>query len=334
MMDPVTSAIAIPGPGVRAFDPEHDYGPVAAFLRETNQADGTDWLPSEAVLRDEWGPTLRHDPSTDALVAEADGRIVAIADTAWRIRGPLVSHEIYPVVRPDMRRRGLGRELLRWAESRAREIATASGDARPHVLDGFFETHVAGVAEFATAAGYAPHAYGFLMRRRLDEPIPDAPLPPGLEIRPVRPQDHRAIWDADIEAFLDHPEPAERDESDFASWFAQPGIDTDLWRVAWAGDEVAGSAMTLVATEENELLGVRRAWIEHVSVRRPWRRRGLASALIVEAIRALREGGLEEVVLGVHGENPTGALGLYEQLGFSVYRRWQLWRKPIEGLDR
>jgi ribosomal protein S18 acetylase RimI-like enzyme len=167
------------------------------------------------------------------------------------------------------------------------------------------------------------------MRRLLAEPIPDGPLPAGLEVRPVRPEHHRAIWDADTEAFLDHDEPAERDESDFVTWFAQPAIDTSLWRVAWAGDEVAGSVMTIIWPEENEALGVQRAWLEHVSVRRPWRRRGVASALIAETLLMLRARGFDEAMLGVHGQNPTGAAGVYERAGFRIHRRWSVWRKSM-----
>jgi len=43
-------------------------------------------------------------------------------------------------------------------------------------------------------------------------------------------------------------------ESDFEAWYAIPGIDTSLWRVAWDGDEVAGSVMTFVWPAENEAL--------------------------------------------------------------------------------
>jgi ribosomal protein S18 acetylase RimI-like enzyme len=87
--------------------------------------------------------------------------------------------------------------------------------------------------------------------------------------------------------------------------------------------------MTFIWPDENELLGVRRAWLEHVSVRRPWRGRGLASALIADTLRMLQARGFEDAVLGVHGENPTGAVGLYERAGFRVHRRWVLWRKPL-----
>jgi ribosomal protein S18 acetylase RimI-like enzyme len=179
------------------------------------------------------------------------------------------------------------------------------------------------------AEAYARVRYGFMMVRNLAEPIPDAPLPAGLDVRPVVEADHRRIWDADVEAFRDHWDAGVRTEEDYAGWFSTPGIDTSMWRVAWDGDEVAGSVMNFVFAEENERLGVRRAWLEHISVRRQWRRRGLAAALISESLRELRARGLEEAALGVDGENLSGALRLYESLGFRRYRMGIAFRKPL-----
>ncbi|MBA3878003.1 MAG: hypothetical protein C0498_13985 [Anaerolinea sp.] len=333
----VEPATSIPGLSVRPFDPGRDYGRIAELLRVTNLHDGTEWLPSEEVLRDEWQPTARFEPSTDVIVAEVGRRAVGVADTAWRIRGDGVTHEVKPLVHPELRGRGLGRLLLTRIEDRARAAAREAERVdpglahRPHHLTVFAEDQVLAAADLATSAGYARHTYGFLMRRPLATPIEPASLPPGVDVRPVRPEDHRAIWDADTEAFLDHAEPAVRDEEDFVRWFGQPAIDTSLWRVAWAGDDVAGSVMTFVWADENERLGVRRAWLEHISVRRPWRGRGLARALISDTLRMLADAGFEEAVLGVHGENPTGAVGLYERCGFEVHRRWTVWRKPLQA---
>jgi mycothiol synthase len=111
--------------------------------------------------------------------------------------------------------------------------------------------------------------------------------------------------------------------------FASPELDTSLWRVGWDGDEVAGSVMNFIYPAENDALGLRRGWLDHVSVRRPWRRRGLASALIAESMRALRDAGMTQAALGVDAENPTGALPVYENLGFRRARTGVQYRKPI-----
>jgi ribosomal protein S18 acetylase RimI-like enzyme len=158
------------------------------------------------------------------------------------------------------------------------------------------------------------------MRRDLDVPLPAAELPAGLEIRPVAESDLRRIWDADAEAFQDHWNSAQRTEADFEGWLAEPELDTGLWRVAWAGSDVAGSVQCSIWATENEMLGLRRGWLDHVSVRRPWRRRGLAAALIVDALSGLQVAGMAEAALGVDAENPTGAVALYERLGFRATR--------------
>ncbi len=109
--------------------------------------------------------------------------------------------------------------------------------------------------------------------------------------------------------------------------FAEPELDTGLWRVAWDGDQVAGSVMSYIWRSENENLGVRRGWLERISVRRPWRRRGLARALIASALVGLSDAGMEDAMLGVDTENVTGALRLYESMGFVVRDRQTQFRK-------
>ena len=90
----------------------------------------------------------------------------------------------------------------------------------------------------------------------------------------------RRIFDAEAEAFRDHWGRREWTDQIFAELPGGSRTWTlDLWRVAWDGDEVAGVVTTFVFAEENATLGLSRGWLEHVSVRRPWRRRGLASAL-------------------------------------------------------
>lgn len=329
---------SIQGLTLRPFDPDRDHGRVAELLRISNEHDGTEWLPSEEVLRDEWQPTARFEPAADVIVAEVEGgRAIGVAETSWRVRGEDVQHEVRPLVHPEFRGRGLGRLLLGRIEARARVVDHEAGrlDAglagRRRLFTAFAEDQVPAVTRFAIASGYDRHTYGFLMRRNLAAPVAPWPLPDGLDVRMVRPEHRRAIWDADTEAFMDSAEPSVRDEADFVHWFGQPAIDTSLWRVAWAGDEVAGSVMTFVWADENNRLGVRRAWLEHVSIRRPWRGRGLARALIANSLQMLADAGYEDAVLGVHGENPTGAVGLYERCGFEVHRRWTMWRKLLDA---
>ena len=106
-----------------------------------------------------------------------------------------------------------------------------------------------------------------------------------------------------------------------------------MWQVAWDGDEVVGCVMNQINPEENARIGLQIGWLEHVSVRRAWRGRGVATALIAASLRVLRERGMAIAALGVDGENLTGALRLYERLGFRPHETWITYRKPLTDVE-
>ena len=47
----------------------------------------------------------------------------------------------------------------------------------------------------------------------------------------------------------------------------------------------------------------------------------------------MRDAGMTEAMLGVDADNPTGALGLYESMGFTVASRASAGRLPLDGTD-
>jgi len=326
-------APGIPGLRFRRHADASDWAAIAEAWRAASLADGDDYAPSADNIRVEAENRFGFDLGRDLLLAEIDGRIVGFADGAIAMRDGRPVHHLNGVIHPDVRRRGIGRSLLRWNERRARGVAAADPglggpQARLDVWVGEVET---GAIALLESEGYVVGRYGFMMIRPTLVDVAADPMPDGLEIRPVRPEHHRAIWDADNEAFRDHFEHREQTEEDYTALFGQPDLDTSLWQVAWAGDEVAGSVQSWIWAHENETLGVRRGWLERISVRRPWRRRGLARALITAALVELRERGMDDAMLGVDAENPTGALSVYESVGFRVKQRSSGYRKPLFG---
>jgi ribosomal protein S18 acetylase RimI-like enzyme len=103
-----------------------------------------------------------------------------------------------------------------------------------------------------------------------------------------------------------------------------------LWLIAYDGDEIAGGVINVIHPAENEELGIRRGWLESVFTRRAWRRRGLARSLISASLHLLRDCGMTSAGLGVDADNPSGALGLYEEAGFAIDERFNAWRKPFD----
>lgn len=179
--------------------------------------------------------------------------------------------------------------------------------------------------------GFTPERYFYNMHRDLHGPIPNNPLPPEFTLRVFEPDDVRAVYAAHEEAFSDHwgfePE-------NFEEWkqFALDvgGFRPDLTLLAFAGDELAAYSLNRVLADDNVRNGTNQARIGSLGTRRAWRKRGLASALLSESMRRFQAAGFDTATLGVDAENPTGALGLYERLGFAVHKRMIVFSKRVE----
>jgi mycothiol synthase len=177
---------------------------------------------------------------------------------------------------------------------------------------------------------FKPVRWFFEMTRPTLDDIPEVELPEGIQVREVTADDTKAVWDADVEAFQDHWGGFDASEESMRRFLDSPSFDPSLWVIAFDGEQVAAGVINAIYPEENATLGTQRGWLDSVFTRRPWRRRGLARALIVRSLVKLRERGMTSAVLGVDADNPTGALGLYESTGFAVSHRAMAWRRPLE----
>lgn len=320
----------LPGVRFRPFGDASDYERLAGLMAACNRHDGIPWLPTVSNLRSEMEHRSSLDPSRDVLLAELDGRTVAMTGVERVVRDGVPVYEMMGAVLPECRRRGLGSALLDWTLARIRQRAPLEDPGAAVAVGGDAEEQEVGHRALLGRAGFEPVRHFFLMRRPTLDDVPDAPLPDGLELRPVTDDQRRPILQAEFEAFEDHWGSRERSEESFAATLARAELDTNLWVVTWDGDQIAGVVENWIWSEENEQLGVKRGWLERISVRRPWRRRGLARSLTALSLVRLREAGMEEAMLGVDSENANGALGLYEGLGFEVHSRSAAYRRPLE----
>lgn len=313
----------------RHFRGAADYPDLARIITASAHGEGDDRVETAEAIASGYDHLERCDPARDLLVAEVDGTPVGYSRVFWdqEIDGPRVYKQVC-FLDPEFGGRGIGGALLAWNEARLRDIA-----ANHEPAESFLEAWAADANEAATAlvraAGYEPVTYMAEMVRPSVEDLPDHPLPDGLEIRPVREDDIRTIWEADVEAFRDHWGSVEQTDEDYERFIAFPYHDPTMWKIAWDAEGVAGQVKSFINTAENEAHGRQRGWTESISTSRRWRRRGVAKALIVESIRELAARGMTEVALGVHTENPNGAYALYQSLGYEVVLTWTTYRKPL-----
>jgi mycothiol synthase len=332
--DTAASAAAIPGLVLRPYAGEADLPEMVRIQNAEWEADGIGYRETVAEeVAFHAHPSAQFDPARDSVVAEVDGHVVGHARCDWvDTSDGLREYRSRGAVDPAWRRRGIGSALLAECEWRQRQLAATHDTAMPRILGTFAEGRNAGANAMAERFGYEPARWFLDMERGgLDADLPDlAPLPDGIDVRPVAANQLRTIWKADVEAFRDHWGGGDESDEAFERFLDSPDHDLSLWLVAWDGDEVASACINVIYAHENEATGRRRGWLESVFTRRPWRRRGIGGALIDRSLHVLAKRGMDTAALGVDADNPSGALHLYESHGFVVTERGTAWRKPME----
>ncbi len=321
----------------RVFRGEADYQVIWEIINGCRLADNVQHLLTVEDVASNYAHLYNCDPMRDMLFVEADGKTVAYTRVYWMINaeGTWLGEQATYVL-PEWRRRGIGARLLSFGETRLRQISEemiAQGELSSGALrlyDAFVNEKEVDREALLVKAGYRAIRYAFDMVRPDLENIPAAPMPPGLQVRLVRPDEYRKVWEANREAFEDHWGYVRAPDEEYEKWLETASFDPTLWRVAWDGEEVAGMVLSFINQQENEEFQRKRGYTEEICVRRPYRRQGLARSLLVQSLYALKERGMTEAALGVDAENVTGALHLYESVGFRVVRRSTIYRKPLE----
>jgi len=332
--DAAAPAAEIPGLVLRPYAGEADLPEMVRIQNAEWEADGLSYRETADEQRANFAHVSEQfDPARDLTIAEADGRMVGHSRRSWVDANDGVrEHRCGCAVDPAWRRRGIGRALVRDADRRSLVLSATQATDRPVVRGMFVSERNPGALALARSEGFEPVRWFFDMERPgIDRDLPEPPaLPDEIEVRPVVPEQYRAIWKADIEAFRDHWGGGDESDEEFRRYQDAPDFDPSLWVVAWDGEEVASASINTIYAHENEATGMRRGWLESVFTRRAWRKRGLASALIARSLHILAERGMTVAALGVDADNPSGALRLYESFGFAVAERSAAWRRPLE----
>jgi mycothiol synthase len=282
--------------------------------------------PAWSETLDEMQEELTHtwvDPERDGLLAiDADGTPVA-----WGLvvappdPESLVRVFLFGGVAAEHRGQGIGRELLAWQHTRARQKLAESNLTMPAWVLTYAPDLAPEHGRLAQRLGFEPARYFTTLEAELTRAASPTPLPDGVRVVPFATTLSEAVREAKNAAFADHwgSQPASRE-----AWESMQGLGTfraDLSRVALVSDEVVGFVITEINEDDWERGGSRSGYIGLVGTVREWRGRGLASALLTEVMQAYRDAGLESAALDVDTENPTGALGVYTRLGFEPTAR-------------
>ncbi len=328
-----------------------DIGLILDLKRAAGEVDHPRWLVTRDELEEEF-KRESFDPEHDAVIAvDATGRAVAYGSAAApSSRETIVWVELDGTVAPDRRGEGIGSALLAWQEARGRQHLAACDATLPGWLATGANDAATDTIKLLEAHGYERARWWLELERDLAEPVAEPPTAPGVRLVPYGPEWQERSRDAYNDSFRDHwgsqPETAAEwaasdrleasrpDLSVLAVASAAPGTSAAPGASGTSGapgteeasgasgasdaERVVGFCFVDVAKEEWPLRGFPFGYITAVGVRRDARGQGLARTLLAHVLRALRAEGLEKAVLDVDAENPSGALGLYQSLGFTV----------------
>ncbi|MEU5937746.1 mycothiol synthase [Micromonospora sp. NPDC047548] len=273
-----------------------------ALARLVGDADGADPFDEHTLLR------LR-DPEAAAVhltARAADGTLTGYAhlDTADPAAG--VGAEL--AVHPAYRRRGTGRALARGV------LAAASGPLRA-----WAHGDHPSAAALAVDLGFVRARVLWQLRRPLAAALPAPRLPDGVALRAFRPGADDEAWLAlNARAFATHPEQGRWAAADLRTRLAEPWFDPAGFLLAV--EEASGRLLGFHWTKVHERPGSARIGEVYVlGVDPSAHGGGLGRALTTAGLAHLRNArGLDRVMLYVDESN-TGAMALYERLGFA---RW------------
>ncbi len=259
----------------------------------------------------------------------------------WDRGEPHVQLFAWGGVDPRFRGIGIGSRLLRFAETRAMETISKS----PPKARVSLRTSTVNVDQRAKRlflrAGYLPIRHFYHMMIEMNKPPKTPHWPRGvkasepIQVRAMEPGEEAMVVQAVREAFRDHWGYVEIPfAEEYRQWMHRiendESFDRTLWFLGMDGDEIAGMSLCRPKRKGYPKAG----WVGTLGVRRPWRRRGLALALLQHSFGEFYARGKQRVGLGVDSQNLTGATRLYEKAGMHVIRQYDSYEKELRpGVD-
>ena len=260
-----------------------------------------------------------------AIALDPQGRAVAYGlVTLSQEHETLVWVSLEGWVHPERRGAGIGSALLEWQERRALQKLSVLDTSLPALVaaDCWEGTDPAG--RFLHAHGYVARRWWLELERMLRAPLSARTLPRGYRIEPYLGHEEQSRLVHNL-AFRDHwgSQPINPQEWSRNNAHTRADLSFVVKAATGAGDadEVLAYVICAVPEDAWQARGRRFGSIDVIGVHPRARGSGLASGLLVHAMQALRGVGLESVVLYVDADNETGAVKLYERLGFATVRR-------------
>ena len=303
----------------------------ADLYRAILDADADDDILGEEDLVEEFA-----DPLNDfagGSMAVYDGAVMVGYCTLYQRGSAEPVHEMRQSggVHPDYRNLGIGSQLIDWSERAAVELHKKRfGDGPLALGGGCLAKNTSANALFAHQ-GYLPTRWFHQMTRDLSAALPIRETPDGVEIFAYGEDRSADALFVRNEAFRDHWAPVDTTKESWAFHLASRAFRPEYSFIAYLGGEPIGLVLANEFEAYNEAKGIRDLYIPQIGTRRSGRKRGIATALVTRTLAAAKADGYDTATLDVDADSPTGALGLYQQLGFAARDTTIMYRKMLRA---
>ena len=251
--------------------------------------------------------------ATDVRVWEkSDGTVSGFALVDLSVWG------LFYLVRPSEEGGELEQEILSWACNRARHISrNRSITLRCRRVREDNPKRIASLER----QGFRREndRQGLRMIRRLDAPLDKPLIPQGFKIRHLSGQDEIEAYVALVNSAIPKATSVEAHQK----WIEIPEYIPELDLIAVAADGTfAAFCQSYYDPLELARSTRREGWTDPIGSAPAYRKKGLARAIVLEALWRLKDKGIEDAVLGVASSNEV-AQKLYESIGYrAIYRMY------------
>jgi mycothiol synthase len=254
------------------------------------------------------------DLETDTLTAFAEGELAGYAELR---DGD--SPFIYLATRNNV---DLGFQLLKYLEQKAAfkaggkiQLATQISEKNQPLLQLF------------ASNGYTSSLSFLIMELTLTQPPASPQWAEGIRVRTFdRGLDERITYQTDEEASKDK---GYHNPLSYEDWVIRMGMNRDtfdsgIWFLAYAGSDVVGVVLNIYDPNPGVV------WVDHLSVLREWRNKGIGKALLLHSFGEFYRRGLKTVKLSVDSKSLTNAPRLYESVGMKVSQQYHIYKKDLQ----
>jgi mycothiol synthase len=313
-----------------------DVEAVTRVLNAAIQARGEDEILQSDLIRRDWEDPKWNLSASSQVILNAQGEIIGT------VRVEDVHNPTHPGIgcdaTPGDHWDAVMRVMVAWAEQRALQalerctpeerFAPATGCLADSADQALFES-----------LGYKPIRSSFHMALTLQDAPTVIPLPAGFTIKTFDyPTEVESLVEAFDDMWQDHygyvKRPLAERVDDWARFIdGNPKFDASMWYIAT--DNATGEIAGIVLCEPEAETKPDEGYIMIVGVRRAYRKRGLAQAMLTHAFAEYWRRGQKTVGLGVDASSLTGATRLYERVGMAVAKRYVRMEKEMRpGIER